>query len=200
MEEIKATKMNDGIYEFANLKGVTILLGFVKDIDNYPTKLEIPDNINFIWDCAFEMNNTIESVIIPKNVTGLGTGAFYNCTNLKEIKICGTDLTYFGTSCFEGCTNLQSIDLSSCRELSLLDYAFKDCNSLKEIQLPENIDCVYNNVFKNCTALKEIKFPKSIKHIYDNAFDGCTNIKIYVPKEVSDFKFDNNFNIEVIKY
>ena len=177
MEEIKATRMNDGIYEFANLKGVTILLGFIKDIDNYPTKLEIPDNINFVWDCAFKMNDRIESVTIPKNVTGLGTGAFYRCTNLKEIKICSTDLTYFGASVFEGCTNLQSIDLSSCRKLSLLEYAFKDC-----------------------TALKEIKFPKSIKCICDNAFDGCTNIKIYVPKEASDFKINNNFNIEVIKY
>lgn len=177
MEEIKAVKMNDGIYEFADYKGTTILLGFVKDI-YYPIKVEIPNNIDFIWDGAFENNDKIESVIIPENVTGIGSGSFLCCTALKEV-IVSSNLCYIGNSAFSGCTSLKEIDLSGCKKLDILDY-----------------------VFENCTSLEEIKFSEFIKNINSNAFNGCTSLKkIYVPKRI-DFKLDDlpNNALEIIEY
>ena len=99
-------------------------------------------------------NNTITKVVIPKSVTTLGRGVFYNCFSLTLINI-PDSITSIG------------------------NYAFMTCESLTSINLPNNVTSIGQSAFDGCTGLTSINIPSSVTNVRNNAFNGCTNLKIY---------------------
>ena len=61
-----------------------------------------------IFESAFESCENITSVIIPENVTFIGSRAFYGCSGLKSIVI-GKKVNYIGEASFGECTNLDIV-------------------------------------------------------------------------------------------
>ena len=75
------------------------------------------------------MNSDIESITIPASVREIGTGAFYNCKNLRKVT-------------FE--------------EKSRLERIGKECfydSSIEEMTFPGTLSGVGTNVFGNCSSL-----------------------------------------------
>ncbi len=65
------------------------------------------------------------------DVTGIGHGAFFNCTNLLSIKI-REGVEYIGDSAFCNCSNLSEIEMPSSINNTGW-HAFSNCSSLKAI-------------------------------------------------------------------
>lgn len=99
-------------------------------------------------------NSRITKVVIPKSVTTLGRGVFYNCFSLTSINI-PDSITSIG------------------------NYAFMTCESLTSINLPNNVTSIGQSAFDGCTGLTSINIPSSVTSVRNNAFKGCTNLKIY---------------------
>ena len=145
-------------------------------------------------------NSTITKVVIPKSVTTLGAGAFYNCNNLIDVNI-PDSITSIGHYAFNGCTSLTSINIPNnvtsigdyafgdCTSLTSINipnnvtsigyYAFGACSSLTSINIPNNVTSIGNNAFSACTSLISINIPNSVTSVGQSAFEGCTNLKIY---------------------
>jgi hypothetical protein len=68
----------------------------------------------FIEDDAFSGNDLIRSVNI--NASGIGYGAFANCSNLQNVKISGA--VSIGDGAFSGCPNLKMVDLGATEEIN----------------------------------------------------------------------------------
>ena len=158
------------------------------------------DGINSAPVSILNGNSTITKVVIPKSVTTLGAGAFYNCNNLIDVNI-PDSITSIGHYAFNGCTSLTSINIPN-NVTSIGDYAFGDCTSLTSINIPNNVTSIGyyafgacssltsinipNNVtsigqsaFEGCTGLTSVNIPSSVTSIGSGAFNGCTNLKIY---------------------
>ena len=86
---------------------------------------------------VFTNCTSLESIILPKNLTTIGTGTFSGCKNLKNIEFeYGSNLTSIkgdkcrhvgsGTTCgvFEGCSALSVIKLGGITPPSCLSYSF----------------------------------------------------------------------------
>lgn len=64
--------------------------------------LDLPNSLQTIGVSAFENQNKLQKIAIPKNVTAIGTNAFNGCTAVKHIDIYGDptkmtwDASYFG--------------------------------------------------------------------------------------------------------
>lgn len=97
--------------------------------------------------------SSLQSIVIPDNVTRVGTDAFINCTSLVSATI-GNGLSENGinTGMFDGCT------------------------SLKYISMPDNIRYIRSFAFRNCTSLSQIILPTSIIGIGGSAFAGCSSV------------------------
>ncbi|MBO5370201.1 MAG: leucine-rich repeat domain-containing protein, partial [Clostridia bacterium] len=74
---------------------------------------------------------SIKTVIIEENVTGIGTSAFYGCSRMTEISLPDT---------------LKTIG----------DSAFMECCSLKEITIPYGVTHIGYQAFDGCDALEAI--------------------------------------------
>lgn len=100
-----------------------------------------------------EYNGTDVDVVIPDNVTSIGTA-------------------------FEG-TNIESVTIPA-SVTSISDYAFAFCDSLKSVSLPSTVTEIGEGAFMGCQSLTQIALPKALTTIGARAFmdSGLTTVNI----------------------
>ena len=107
------------------------------------------------------MNSSIESVTIPARVIVIGTEAFCDCKNLKNIKfVPGSRLKIIGRS-FSG-SGLEEITIPN-NVVTIYRDAFRDCEDLRKFSF-ENRSKL-ENLGRRCFAnsgLREIALPKAL--------------------------------------
>lgn len=149
--------------------------------------VRIPDdkNVMYIGEEAFEDNDKMEKVIIPKTVTEISARAFLNCTALKEvyfIDITDDDstpvndlakLNLIREDAFEGCSELTTVDLTNVKVITVGARAFAGCEKLEKIRHMEKIGIADVNAFKGCISLLEADIT-GLHTAASNIFEGCT--------------------------
>lgn len=142
----------------------------------------------YIGKSAFEncvnLGKNGEALVLPDALSlsssAMGTGAFKNCSSLKEVIFSGFGSTYNGsTGVFEGCTSLEKVTLTG---KTVYQYAsivvgkswFKGCYNLKEINLPDTLFEIGANAFNGCTSLTSITLPAACVTVAPTAFTDCT--------------------------
>lgn len=112
----------------------------------------IPNYIGFfpvtvIGENCFELNDSIETVVIPGNVKKIGESAFEGCIKLKTVKA----------------ENVKSVDY----------LAFNDDWNLEIVELGDNLQTIGVWAFNRCHSLTYIPSKQSLKEIGDYAFQEC---------------------------
>lgn len=165
----------------------------------FPTNyVKIPSEIDGIkikyiaHDFFLNMKN-IETVIIPKGVIAIGSGAFEGCSNLSSITI-PEDLIAIGSYAFEFCSNLTSITIPS-TVTNIENSVFSGCRKLMNVTIPNSITSIEDYAFSGCTELTSITIPKSVMSIGNSVFSGCsklTNIIVDEENEIYDSRNECN--------
>ena len=130
-----------------------------------------------------------------KKVTTIGVRAFYNHSNLEEIKL-GKNIEHINRLAFAECKKLKTINLENVKEISR--NAFNYDISLTEVNLDSIVD-LGASVFLNTslekvnfndnnslttigslcfmnTNIKAISIPRSCNAIYEDCFYNCKNL------------------------
>ncbi|MBQ4529459.1 MAG: leucine-rich repeat protein [Lachnospiraceae bacterium] len=143
--------------------------------------------VTSIGNFAFEDEDNIESIELPKSVTNIGNYAFY-CKKLKSINIPDT-VTWIGDNAFESCESLETIILPS--QITYITRGeFSDCKSLKSIVIPENVTEIAWYAFANCISLEEVTISAGVEHIGESAFYNCSSLKqIILPDGVDTIEY-----------
>lgn len=143
--------------------------------DGAPTTLEINSLVYNIADYAFANAKKLKKISIASELEGIGGKTFQNCENLKDLEIFHSN---YGDSFliqihkpldeeaeipFENITIEEGIK-TLCGNLSDL---FKNA---KNIDLPDSLEHISENVFLKSNKLSEITIPKNIKMIFPNTF------------------------------
>lgn len=105
-----------------------------------------------IGSYAFDSNNKLVSVTMPKSVKTIGPYAFYSCSKLANVKM-GSDTE------------------------TISKFAFYGCNSLEAITLPNSIKTIGKRAFWHCYSLEKIKIPATVQTIEQYAFGKCTGLE-----------------------
>ncbi len=168
-------------------------------------KYEVKDAIyETVWVVGHE-DWIYGDLVIPEQVpgmgnavTGIGNGAFYECTSLTSVTIPYGVKEIRGWA-FQGCTGLKSVSIPGSVE-SIGNLAFYGCTGLTSITFPEGMTTVGNTAFCGCTSLISVTIPSSMAHIYDAAFYGCTSVlDVYCyadPDNLNMPKNNGSFNWE----
>lgn len=160
--------------------------------------------------------NVLYKVEIGKNVTTIGSGAFYKCNCLQSITI-PKGLKYVNGSSFSYCYSLECLvfpdeletiaafSINYCYELqiaiipntvtSIGTYTFSYCHSLKSIILSPKMSIISDNIFYNCFGLKDVIIPDKTTEIGNSSFYGCYSLlDLLIPNNVEIIKGSAFYN------
>ena len=103
-----------------------------------------------------DIGGSIQSCILPSEITSIGNYAFISCTKLEELTIPET-VTNIG------------------------DGAFSSCYRLKSITIPERVMSIGNNAFDRCTKLDSIILKPTLPPTIKSLGSLGSNTKIFIP-------------------
>lgn len=89
------------------------------------TEVTIPDDITKL-NYTFMNFTHLKKVVIPDNITSIGSAAFSSCTGLTSVTI-PDSVTSIGNSAFDGCSGLTSVTIGT-GIMSIGRYAFYEIN------------------------------------------------------------------------
>lgn len=122
-----------------------------------------------------ENRETLTTVSVKPGVATIGSTAFMNCTNVKEISL-PDGIKEIGDSAFYDCSALQNIYLSDdIHEIN--SYAFMGCSALEQVVLPKDLTEIADCVFSDCSSLTSIIIGEKVTKIELAAFSDCSSLK-----------------------
>ena len=172
---IEETYDTNGNLIGAKLYGHTFIRGQMYANIRYLKSIEIPDNIGYIGDIAFQNCTNLALTSLPEGLMSIELGAFDGCTNLALTSL-PDGLTSIGHSAFQRCTSLALTSLPA--GLTSISYeAFKNCTSLTSITFKGTPSSIMSSAFSGCINLTDIKVPWA-EGAVANAPWGATNATI----------------------
>lgn len=135
----------------------------------------------------FRNNTDIESfneLRYFKNVKSFVMGAFYGCTNLKEIDMINVSSMQYGYpfyGAFENCQSLVNVNNFKCAIIS--EKAFKGCTNLSYINI-DNVESIGSEAFRGCRNLI-IKLPNTLVSVDQKAFYYVNIVSTKIPKSIT---------------
>ncbi len=139
-------------------------------LDGYSVSAIVDSN----YEATFMTNpQMVKKVVIPNNVTSVGSNAFFECRNLEEITL-SDNLTKINHGTFAFCEKLTEISIPV--GVTTIEHsAFLCCSDLSKINIPESVACIKASAFGQ-TAIESIVIPSSVTEIQGSAFQGCANL------------------------
>ena len=166
--------------------GVFVKDSIVVGCRSHLTSIVIPENVTSIGSSAFSGCSSLASVTIPEGVTSIGTSAFEDCRNLVSI-IIPESVTEIGARAFYRCCSLTSATILG-NVTTLHDYTFQYCTSLKSLILPGSLTTIELAAISHCDSLRSLTLPNNVCAIGSYAFDYTGFTSISIPEGVTEIR------------
>ena len=134
----------------------------------------VPNNITFILQDAF-YGSKLRTIQLPEGLTTIDDDVFTG-SSLLRVEL-PTTCSKLGDDCFRR-TQLTKIDLSHVRSLGV--GCFQDCKSLEDVIIGSNIRVLPDFIFSGDTNLKELVLPVDITKISSWALDSSKIEKLII--------------------
>ena len=124
-------------------------------------------------------NEEIKDLVIPDDITSIGTYTFQNGSGFTSLQI-PNHITTIGESTFQGCSGLKTVVLPN--QLRIIKAnAFKGCSKLESLNIPATVEYIYQSAFADCSSLQSVTAqPTTPPFLYDNSFSNYA-IPLNVP-------------------
>ena len=140
----------------------------------YSSSMQYCTTNDVIGDYMFYKCANLRNIVLPKNITSIGTRAFMGCSSLTSFTI-PDSVTKIATSVFASCTSLISIHIPE-SITSIGETAFYNCSSLTSIVIPNSVTSIGRAAFQDCSSLLSIDIPDSVKKMEYETFFRCTSL------------------------
>lgn len=144
--------------------------------DEELTSIDIADSVEYIGSMAFEECINLREVKLPKSLYTICEETFYGCESLESITL--PDVVNIGESAFAHCINLKNIVIPESVEFGIDDSAFLNCTSLEKVTINGDVQLIGTAAFLNCENLNSVNIPKSVGYIGADAFEFCEKLTI----------------------
>ena len=176
-------------YEYHELDDGTIEITKYSGSD---TIVEVPSQIDgkqvtSIGSRAFYQCTKITQLTLPEGIAKIGDAAFWACSGLAELTL-PDSVKDIGDSAFDECRGLTKLSLPASMD-SIGRQAFEDCTGLTELAIPNGIEVLNTLLFAGCTGLEEVSIPDTVKKLDAHIFTKCISLKdIYYDGTISQWE------------
>ena len=164
----------------------------------------LPKNLTAIGSYAF-MDSGIEELVLPKTVTSIGRDVFYYARNLKALSV------EEGNTEFDSRDNCNAIIQTATNTLrvgcvnsvipegivALGEMAFSGKPGLEEVNIPNSVTSIGWAAFWADTDLTKVKLSAGVTEMSQSPFGGCDRITSFVIDE-NNPKYDSRDNCNAI--
>lgn len=180
-----------GNYQYSLLSDGSVK---IEKYNGYAESLQIPEKIDgktvtAIEENAFENFTSLKNVTIPKSVTSVGSGAFFNTALYNDESNWEDGALYIGQNLISArmkVWNEEENKIDIVKEVDIYydikpgtkiiaDNAFDGCE-MKRITIPDSVEIIGNRAFSYCELIRSVVIPDSVKKIGTDAFFGCENL------------------------
>ena len=139
-------------------------------------ELVIPDNVTTIGSLLFSGCTGFTSVIIGNGVTTIGDGAFSDCTGLTSVTI-GNNVDSIRTQAFRNCTGLEKVIVSDIAAWCSIQFGSPGDPYLGYNRADSNPIYYAHHLYSDeNTEIKDLVIPDNVTTIADIAFSGCSGL------------------------
>lgn len=140
----------------------------------------LPRTVTKIEEGAF-YNSGIESVDMPDTVSSMEYEVFRECRKLSTVQL-PKSLTEIPYSTFLGCWALANVVIPT-GVTSIGMYAFREC-LIESLEIPTGVTSIGEGAFMD-TPLKSLKIPDTVTEIESSAFEGTKLTSVEIPYGVT---------------
>lgn len=127
--------------------------------------------------CFYNCNALQGDLVIPEGVTTVCKEAFYGCKALTSVTMADTLVSWGdGYNQFNNCVGLTRIELSA-GLTELPRNGFFSCSGLTDLPDMKNVTTIGQACFQHAEGLTEITIPASITTLGGNVFYSCDNLE-----------------------
>ena len=144
---------------------------------NMLQEVYVGKNVTTIGSYAFYYCHSLASVTIPDGVTSIGVYAFYNCYSLANVTI-PYGVTSIVNDVFHNCYSLANVTIPD-GVTFIRTNAFYNCYSLANVTILDGVTSISNYVFHNCYSLANVIIPDGVTSIGASAFGNCYGMRYY---------------------
>lgn len=129
-------------------------------------------------------------MFILRNQHGENLKKIYLSKKDTRVSLKNTKIRYISYGAFSNTNYLEEIELPDTLT-SIRDDLFSEFTNLKKVILPKSLQTIYHGAFLKCINLKEINLPDTLTHIDSYAFAGCESLKeIRLPNKLTVIAHD----------
>ena len=138
--------------------------------------LVIPNNVTSIGSYAFNGCSSLTSVTIPNSVTSIGASAFYNCSKLTKTNYTGD---------IAGWCNIK-FGSGSANPMYCSHNFYINNQEIKDLVIPNSVTSIGGSAFYGCSSLTSVTIPNSVTSIGAHAFNSCYSLtSVTIPNSVT---------------
>lgn len=147
--------------------------------------------LDSIYNQAFQGCKSLETVILPQGLKGLGKSAFEECNKLKYLTLSST-LDTIHTRTFYNCDSLRTVIIpEGVKRINA--SAFYSCYSLTTLTLPSTLRDLATDVFVEAGLLTKVTIPEGVTTLPAGAFSGCKKLEsVILPSTLTKIEGQEN--------
>ena len=153
------------------------------------TELVIPDEVTSIGSYAFSGCSALTSVTIPNSLTSIGSEAFYNCSGLTSVTWNAKNYpdfnNYTSGPFYRIRTNITEFIIGD-EVTSSPAYMCYGMSNLKSVTIPNSVTSIGTYAFYYCSRLTSVTIGNGVTSIGSKAFSGCWFLtSVTIPNSVT---------------
>lgn len=157
------------------------------------TSLEVSNKTKVIYDNALSNCTSLQTVVIPNNVTTIGQNVFGKCNTITSMTIPFTGRYADGSSSYSFSYFFDSVSLAeTLKELvitnatDIYSSSFANYKKLEILYIDGKDVTIGNSAFSQCISLTDVTFGEGVKELGYYSFKGCKSLKsLIIPNTVT---------------